>query len=65
MKPEAGFFRACVDAVGVPAGSCVFIDDAEANVAGARAAGLLGVVYRSPRCLAQDLRRLNVDVPDS
>ena len=65
MKPEPGFFRACVDAVGVPAGSCVFIDDAEVNVAGARAAGLLGVVYRSPLCLAQDLRRLNVDVPDS
>lgn len=64
MKPEPGFFKACVDAVGVPAGSCVFIDDAEANVAGARAAGLLGIVYRSPACLVQDLRRLDVEVPD-
>jgi putative hydrolase of the HAD superfamily len=64
MKPEPGFFKACLDAVGAPASSCVFIDDAAANVAGARAAGLLGVHYRSPACLAHDLRRLNVEVPD-
>ena len=38
LKPDRGFFDACVKAAGVPAGSCVFIDDLAANVEGARAA---------------------------
>jgi putative hydrolase of the HAD superfamily len=63
MKPSADFFRACLKAVGAPAGACVFIDDAEANVAGAVAAGLRGLVYRDPETLLDDLRRLGVEVP--
>jgi HAD superfamily hydrolase (TIGR01509 family) len=61
MKPEGAFFRACLDAVGVPAGDCIFIDDVEENVQGARDAGLLGVVYRDPAGLVADLRRLGVE----
>ena len=63
MKPDRAFFAACLDAVGVPAESCVFIDDAEANVAGARAAGLKAVHYRDPASLIHDLRELGVEVP--
>jgi putative hydrolase of the HAD superfamily len=62
MKPDPTFFAACVRAVDVPAPSCVFIDDAPANVAGAEAAGLQGVVYRDSEGLIADLRRLGVDV---
>jgi putative hydrolase of the HAD superfamily len=64
LKPDRGFFDACVRAVGVPAGSCVFIDDLEANVEGAREAGLGGIVYRgdTPR-LIDDLRAAGVEVP--
>src|SRR5438045_5323674 len=36
MKPDRGFYDACVRAAGVPAGSCAFIDDIPENVAGAR-----------------------------
>jgi len=35
MKPSAEFYRACVAASGVPAASCVFIDDLIENVEGA------------------------------
>lgn len=61
MKPGEAFFRACVAAVGRPASECVFIDDVEENVQGAREAGLMGVVYRDPAGLVADLRRLGIE----
>ena len=64
LKPDRGFFDACVKAVGVPADSCVFIDDLEANVEGARALGLNGIVYRGDTTqLIEDLRAAGVQVP--
>ncbi|MDG3003022.1 HAD family hydrolase [Paludisphaera mucosa] len=62
MKPGRAFFDACVAAVGAPAGSCVFIDDVEENVQGARDAGLLGLVYRDPAGLVRDLLALDVAI---
>ena len=64
LKPAAAFFKACVDLVGVPPDSCVFIDDAPANVEGARASGLQAVHYRETPSLIAELRRLGVEVPD-
>jgi putative hydrolase of the HAD superfamily len=63
LKPDPGFFRACVELVGAPAESCVFIDDAPANVEGARAAGLRALHYRDTPTLIEELRRLGVEVP--
>lgn len=60
MKPGRAFFRACIDAVGVPAEGCIFIDDVEENVRGAREAGLRGLVYRDPADLIEQLRGLGV-----
>jgi putative hydrolase of the HAD superfamily len=45
VKPSPEFYLACAEAAGRPPGECVFIDDLPENVEGARAAGLLGVVY--------------------
>ncbi len=45
-KPEEAFFRRCVDAAGVPAGRCVFVDDKPEFVEAARQAGMAGVLYR-------------------
>ena len=39
-KPEASYYRAVLDRLGGPAGSCVFIDDREGNCEGARTAGM-------------------------
>jgi len=61
MKPSRAFFDACTAVVGVPAGSCVFIDDIEENVEGARAAGLRGIVYKEPAGLVRDLQALGVE----
>jgi len=53
-----------VDRVGAPPGSCIFTDDALANVEGARASGLQAVHYRDTPSLIDQLRRLGVEVPD-
>ena len=64
LKPAPAFFKVCVDKVGAPPGSCIFIDDALANVEGARAAGLQAVHYRDTPSLIAELGRLGVEVPD-
>jgi FMN phosphatase YigB (HAD superfamily) len=63
IKPSAAFYLACVEAAGAEPGECVFIDDLLENVEGARAAGLLGLHYRSTEQLLQDLEALGVEVP--
>lgn len=40
VKPGAAIFGLLVDRLGVEPGDCLFVDDLEANVEGARAAGL-------------------------
>jgi putative hydrolase of the HAD superfamily len=40
VKPGREIYGICLDGLGVEAGRALFIDDVEANVAGARAAGL-------------------------
>ncbi len=64
LKPSAAFFQVCVELAGVPAGSCIFIDDALPNVEGARAAGLQAVHYHDTPSLIAELRRLGVEAPD-
>jgi putative hydrolase of the HAD superfamily len=63
MKPDRAFFVACMGAVASPAGSCVFIDDALANVQGARAAGMVGLHYRDTPTLIAELRSLGIEIP--
>lgn len=46
-KPEARAFDAVARAIGVPPGRILFVDDTEANVLGARAAGLRAERVRS------------------
>jgi HAD superfamily hydrolase (TIGR01509 family) len=64
LKPDQAFFRACLDRVGAPPAACIFIDDALANVEGARASGIQAVHYRDTPSLIAELRRLGVEVPD-
>jgi putative hydrolase of the HAD superfamily len=63
LKPDLSFYTACLQAVRAPAGSCIFIDDAPANVEGAKAAGMQAVLYRDTPGLCEELRRLGVEVP--
>jgi glucose-1-phosphatase len=65
LKPAREFFDACVKTAGVPASSCVFIDDVAENVEGARAAGLIALYYVDTPTLIVDLRRAGVEVPSA
>jgi FMN phosphatase YigB (HAD superfamily) len=40
VKPEAGIYEIAARSAGVPADECLFVDDSQANVEGARRAGL-------------------------
>jgi glucose-1-phosphatase len=64
IKPSAAFYHACAEAAGAPASECLFIDDLPENVAGARAAGMEGVVFRDVPSLLEALRGLGVEVAD-
>ena len=63
MKPSAEFYRACVAAAGVPAASCVFIDDLIENVEGARRAGLEAIQFVDTTTLIAELRRFGAEIP--
>ena len=45
MKPDAAAYEAILAMLALPASACVFIDDLPANVAGARALGMHGIVF--------------------
>jgi len=47
-KPEERIFRHTAALLGLEPHECAFIDDVEANVAAARAIGLVGLHYREP-----------------
>jgi putative hydrolase of the HAD superfamily len=53
-KPEPEIYALAARRLRVPPGACVFVDDAEANVSAAVAAGMRGVLYRVDR--GDDLR---------
>jgi glucose-1-phosphatase len=61
-KPRARFFEHCQRLAGCPAEECLFIDDMPANVAGARACGWQGIVYRGFPELREQLAGLGIPV---
>jgi putative hydrolase of the HAD superfamily len=61
-KPGADIYRLLLDRLGEPAGSCVFLDDVEGNVEGARAVGMRAVHFRSATEAATDLAPLGLPV---
>jgi len=59
-KPAQAFFEQVVRAASCPPERCVFVDDLPANVAGARACGLKGIVYTDIESLQTALGELGV-----
>lgn len=57
-KPEPLVYRRLLARLGTPAGRTLFVDDSPANVAGAVAAGLGGVVFEGPDRLEATLSPL-------
>jgi HAD superfamily hydrolase (TIGR01509 family) len=62
LKPDARFYLAAAAAANLLPASCIFIDDVEENVEGARKAGLTGLLYTDTPSLLGDLSRLGVEV---
>ncbi|MGH2556703.1 MAG: HAD family hydrolase [Actinomycetota bacterium] len=57
-KPDPEIFQLAADRVGVPPTGCVFVDDIAANVEGARAIGMTGVLHRHPDITIPKLEEL-------
>lgn len=69
LKPDPRAYAAVTDALGLPAGACVFVDDQARNVAGAERAGMRAVHFevRDPhRSFSEALAHfgLALDPPD-
>ena len=60
MKPHARIFELLLERHGLTAGDCVFIDDSEKNVVGARAVGLHAIHFLAPAQLRGDLVALGL-----
>lgn len=60
IKPDDRIYRVLIDRFGLTPSRTVFIDDREDNVAGARAAGLTGIHFRSAAGLRTELTRLGL-----
>jgi putative hydrolase of the HAD superfamily len=59
-KPDPEVYRRCLDRLGVAPEAVLFVDDSEANIAGARAAGLHSHFYAGPGPFEAELQRLGL-----
>jgi 2-haloacid dehalogenase len=62
MKPDAAIYRLALDRFGLRADEAVFVDDNAANVAGANAIGIHGLLFTGEPQLRADLRNLGFAV---
>ena len=58
VKPDAAIYQRLLDRNNLTAADCLFIDDSEKNVEGARAVGMHAHHFQSPYLLSEDLKRL-------
>lgn len=56
-KPKPEFFHECIRRAECAASECLFIDDLAANVAGAEAVGMQGLVYGKDTDLGRELKK--------
>ena len=57
-KPEPEIYELTLDALGVPAPECLFVDDIEVNCVAAREAGMSAVVFRDTEQAIAEIRAL-------
>jgi len=63
MKPAKAYYEKSLGRFGVEPKAAVFIDDLAENVAGARAAGINGIIFKGREPLLAELQRLGVEIP--
>lgn len=57
LKPDAAIYRLLMDRNGLHPADCIFVDDSPANVAGARALGIDGILFTGAEALGVELAR--------
>ncbi len=57
VKPEAGIYRRCLEAMGALPGETLFLDDVAGNVRGAVAQGIQGLHFRSAGQAADEIEK--------
>jgi putative hydrolase of the HAD superfamily len=57
VKPEPEIYRRCLEALDALPVETVFLDDVPVNVEGARALGIQGLLFRSPREAADEIEK--------
>jgi FMN phosphatase YigB (HAD superfamily) len=60
MKPHAAIYLAAAENVNVPPEHCLFVDDLEVNVEGARAVGMRGIRFETVKLLTDQLDALDL-----
>lgn len=65
LKPDPRIYRWLLDTAGIEAGECVFLDDVQRNVDGARAAGMEARLFTNAAKAREDLRALGVSLPEA
>ncbi|HVA10894.1 MAG TPA: HAD family phosphatase [Candidatus Dormibacteraeota bacterium] len=58
IKPQPEAFANAANQLGVTAAECVFIDDQERNIAGAKEVGMAAILYDDVPALKQELNKL-------
>jgi putative hydrolase of the HAD superfamily len=61
LKPDPRIYNWLLETAGIAAEECVFLDDVERNVAGAKAVGMHGLVFTTAAKARDDLRGIGVD----
>ena len=62
IKPDAEIFYALFEKYGLHAEECVFLDDLPANIEGAKAVGMHGIVFTGLEDALAELERLGVKI---
>lgn len=61
VKPDAAIYELLLERYDLKAKECVFLDDTEKNIIGARNVGMQGIVFRNKQQAEEELRRLGVE----
>lgn len=60
IKPQPEIYRLLLDRYQLKADECVFIDDNLANVQGAEAVGIHGLLFAGPEMLKEEFKKLHI-----
>lgn len=62
IKPDPAIYKLLMERYGLKAEECVFLDDMEKNVLGARSVGMHGIVFQNKEQAVLQMRKLGMDV---